>query len=95
MIVVRVEKNLVYDSVTVTFEGGPGQPVVRDILFRLFRSDGQVLEGTILPDINSEATLQGSRQPDRVEVIVTYDSGKQYTIIDELLEDRLTEGSSA
>jgi uncharacterized Zn finger protein (UPF0148 family) len=91
MIYTRVEKDLVYDGVTVTFEGGPGQTVVKDILFRLIRSDGQVLESTIMPDKNNEATLQGTRKADRVEVIAIYDSGQQYTLIDELIEDQITE----
>ena len=84
----QVDKNAVSHEVTVSLAGGPGQSVVEDILFRLTSSDGQVLESTIVPAPSkkvNEATLPGTKLPDRVEVIVTYYSGQQYEVIDKFI----------
>jgi hypothetical protein len=89
MVVIQVDKDAVSHAVTVSIAGGPGLPVVRDMVFRLTRSDGQVLESTIVPDPQkkaNEAELPGTRYADRVEAIVDYYSGQQYEVMDQLVE---------
>ncbi len=63
MVYLQVDKDAVSHAVTVSIAGGPGLSVVKDVVFRLTRSDGQVLEGTIVlaPDQKiNEATLHGT-----------------------------------
>ena len=75
--------------VTVQFTGGPGIGRVIDNRIILTRSDGTVTERKI--DFNqrlSEVQLQGTRGTDRLQVIVTTNSGETKNIIDILLPYR-------
>jgi hypothetical protein len=85
---VQLEKDISTKVVTVSFAGGDGQPSVKEILFRLTRSDRQILENHIVLEPSrktNEVTLPGTGQRDRAEVIVIYYSGDQYTVIDQLI----------
>lgn len=69
---------------TVIFDGGPGKAMVKEINVRLTRPDNTV-DTRIMPIQNEfpEVTLQGSKNTDRLEVFVTFLSGKTYKIVDE------------
>ena len=83
----QAEREPITHKVTVLYDGGMGQYAVRDILVRLTRSDGQVLSAIFRPLVTGEGvTLQGTEYSDRLEVIVTYATGEQYTVIDKIFE---------
>ncbi|HTY14947.1 MAG TPA: hypothetical protein VMC42_04500 [Methanoregulaceae archaeon] len=83
---IRIDKDRVYSTITVTFVGGPGQVFVRDILVRVTRSDGLKEEKHIpfkdqVP-VGASVDLAGTKGSDRVEVYVTI-NGVTYKIRDE------------
>jgi len=81
----HAERDPISNMVTVIYDGGKGQRAVRNILVRLTRSDGQVLTQTFRPLVVGEgAELQGTKYDDRLEVIITYNSGDSYTVIDKI-----------
>jgi hypothetical protein len=83
----QAERDSLSGIVTVTFRGGAGQNGVKDVLFRLTRSDGQVLQKSFtLTQIDKSESLQGTKMTDRVEVIATYYTGEQYKILDQIFE---------
>ncbi len=83
----QAERDAISGIVTVTFSGGEGQNGVKDVLFRLTRSDGQVLQKSFtLTQIGKSESLQGTKMTDRVEVIATYYNGNQYKILDQTFE---------
>lgn len=83
----QAERDAISGIVTVTFGGGAGQNGVKDVLFRLTRSDGQVLQKSFtLTQIGKSESLQGTKMTDRVEVIATYYTGDQYKILDQTFE---------
>ena len=83
----QAERDALTGIVTVTYRGGAGQNGVKDVLFRLTRSDGQVLQKSFtLTRIGKSESLQGTKMTDRVEVIATYYTGDQYKILDQTFE---------
>jgi len=86
-VIFQAERDAITGIVTVTFSGGEGQNGVQDVLFRLTRSDGQVLQKSFtLTRIGKSESLQGTKMTDRVEVIATYYNGNQYKILDQTFE---------
>jgi len=90
MVYFAVVKDAVTDDVTVTLSGGPGLAIVKNVDFRLTRSDGQVLDKAFAPTNQkvNEATLKGTPGSDRVEITVTYFSGEHYKMVDQLVQMR-------
>ena len=73
----------------MTFTGGPGQVLVKNVLVRVTASDGTVEQKNIPVKNNQVATgasveMTGSHGPDRVEVFVTM-GGVVYKIKDEIM----------
>jgi len=82
----QVDKDTVSGDVTVTVTG-PSRSVVKDIVVRLTRSDGQVTTGYITPNQKvNEVTMPGTRATDRVEVTVNFYSGASYKVIDKTVD---------
>jgi hypothetical protein len=83
---IGIDKDRVYNTITVSFTGGRGQVLVKDILVRVTKSDGTVEEKNI-PVGNQVATgasvdIKGTQGSDRVEVFVTL-GGITYKVKDE------------
>ena len=83
---IGVEKDRVYNTITVTFLGGLGQVLVKNILVRVTTSDGRVEQKNI-PIGNQVSTgasvdMKGTQGPDRVEVFVNV-AGVMYKLKDE------------
>jgi hypothetical protein len=73
-------------SLHLLYNGGKGEIYIQNILMKVTRSDGQVLQqymndGQRKPRRGDELVIQGSRGSDRVEVFVT-SAGKTYKAID-------------
>jgi hypothetical protein len=83
---IRIDKDRVYSTITVTFVGGSGQIFVKKVLVRVTRSDGLKEEEEIpfkgqIPG-GASVDLAGTKGSDRVEVYVTI-NGVIYKIRDE------------
>ncbi|MDP3563288.1 MAG: hypothetical protein Q8R70_02240 [Methanoregula sp.] len=73
-------------SLRLLYNGGKGEIFVQNVMMRVTRSDGQVIEQYMndsqrKPRRGDELVIQGSRGSDRVEVFVT-SAGKTYKAID-------------
>jgi len=73
-------------SLHLLYNGGKGEILVQNILMKVTRSDGQVIEQYMndkqrKPRRGDELVIPGSRGSDRVEVFVT-SAGKTYKAID-------------
>ncbi len=81
----QADRDPITHIVTVIYNGGKGERAVRDVSVRLTRSDGTVLQETFRPLITGEGVaMQGTKYADRLEVIVTYNSGEAMTVIDKI-----------
>ena len=73
-------------SLHLLYNGGKGEILVQNVMMKVTRSDGQVVQqylndGQRKPRRGDELVIQGSRGSDRVEVFVT-SAGKTYKAID-------------
>lgn len=84
---INVEKDYLA-MVTVTFQGGNGLAQVNKIDVTLNRADGQVKTATIGTHVGDAATLEGTKDTDRVIVYVTMKDGKRYKLVDSLVPFR-------
>lgn len=77
------EKDPIYATIPVSFAGGKGQVAVKDILVRVTRSDGQVMEKHLEPLKGAELKFDGTKETDRIEVWITLNTGNVYKVIDQ------------
>jgi hypothetical protein len=83
----QVDKDAINGKITVMLTGGQGRTVIRDCLVTVTHPDGTMVTGVISPNKKvNEITLEGTKGTDRVEVLVTYYSGDQYKVIDQLMQ---------
>ena len=71
-------------NIPVIFQGGMGQIHVKKIDVTMYRSDGQVKTATMGIKKGDQVELEGTKQTDRVVVIVSMDNGQSYKINDVL-----------
>ncbi|MCX6694131.1 MAG: hypothetical protein NT074_06260 [Methanomicrobiales archaeon] len=89
---IDVKKDRVYSGISVTYGGGLGQGVIREVRVKVTRSDGTIEEKTLpfsnpdLIGLGDSVTLQGTRRPDRVEVTLLA-GGKYYRVFNETLAE--------
>ncbi len=83
MIEVQIEKNPIDQSITVTFMGGEGQHLVREVRVFVTRSDGTTSEIGLKPDKLAEVIIPGTRGSDQVVVRAIFYDGTLYTIAQE------------
>ena len=83
---IGIEKDRVYNTITVTFIGGRGQVLVKNVLVRITTSDGETeLKNIPIGDqvsTGASVDMKGTRGPDRVEVFVNL-GGVMYKLKDE------------
>ena len=87
------EKDPIYKTVNVTFDGGNGQVQVKDIEVLFTGGDGTSGTKKLNPVKGETVTFQGSDETDKIVVYVTYFNGERYKIIDKLVETRTREPS--
>lgn len=81
---VNIEKDYL-GMIRATFQGGPGLVHVRKIDVTVNRADGQVKTVPVGIEMEDSATIEGTKDTDRVRVFVTLSDGKTYKIYDELM----------
>lgn len=82
-VVVSVDKNSA-GNVLVSFNGGEGRSLIKQIEARLTRSDGTVVTGTIDPFAESpQVILAGTKSTEQVSVYALMYSGKRYLILEQ------------
>jgi hypothetical protein len=83
---IGIVKDRVYNTITVTFIGGPGQVLVNNVHVRVTTSDGAVEEKNIPSEgqvpTGASIDMTGTKGSDRVEVFVTM-GGITYKLKDE------------
>ena len=84
---VNVDKDYL-GNVNVEFQGGSGLQQVNKIDVTLNRADGQVKTADVGINVGDSATLEGTKNTDRIMVYVTMKDGKRYKMIDTLLPYR-------
>jgi hypothetical protein len=78
-----------YDAtISVVFDGGKGQYLVKSAQVTLYRSDGQVITENLGIKKGDLVKLQGTKQTDRVVAYVTEVNGQTYKVADALSEYR-------
>ena len=74
-----------YDAtISVVFDGGKGQYLVKSASVTLYRSDGQVITENLGIKKGDLVKLQGTRQTDRVVAYVSEVNGETYEVADTL-----------
>jgi hypothetical protein len=82
----HVQKDRVTHEITVLYQRGPGENILRVAEVKVTYPDGSTRAGTITPSRGeTELVLPGSRQTDRVEVIAVMHTGEDYRVNDVLL----------
>jgi hypothetical protein len=81
---INVEKDHL-GEVIVTFQGGNGLQQVNKIDVILNRADGQIRTAEVGTRVDDTATLDGTKNTDRVMVYATMKDGKRYKIVDTLV----------
>jgi hypothetical protein len=86
---IQVEKQRPDATIHLVYNGGKGAIFVQNIMMRVTRSDGQVVEkylndGNRKPRQGDELVIDGTRSSDHVVVFLT-SAGKTYKIYDENL----------
>jgi len=74
-------------TIHLLYNGGKGEVFVQNILMKVTRSDGQVIQqymndGTRKPRRGDELVIEGTRGSDQVQVFLT-SAGRTYKIIDQ------------
>lgn len=82
---VSAQKDPVYNQITVVFDGGKGQQLLKDITVRVTASDGTVTDLPLNTNRGSEAEFAGTKGTDRVQAAVSYQNGQSYLIFDQTL----------
>jgi len=83
----RLTKERPDSSIHLLYNGGKGEIAVQNILMRVTRSDGQVIESYMndkvrKPQRGDEIIIAGTKGNDRAEVFVT-SAGKTYKVLDQ------------
>jgi hypothetical protein len=82
----QVQKNPVTSRITVIFTGSAGEGSLSSADIKVTHPDGSYAAGIIQPLKGvSEITLDGSKETDRVEIVVKMSSGETYRVRDELV----------
>jgi hypothetical protein len=75
LVTVDISEKDYLGMIPVIFQGGTGQIHVKKIDVTLYRADGQVKTASIGNKKGDMVELEGTKQPDRVVVYITFDNG--------------------
>lgn len=85
-IVTSIRKDPVYSTITVRFDGGKGQDLIKALPVRTTLSTGEVIEQELGKNKGAELSIQGTRSSDRVQVAVILMNGDSYHLTDMMVE---------
>lgn len=93
-LIIDVERDAITHMITVTFQGGPGQYGVRELIVTLTKSDGTAETKAFKPEYRGTfITLLGTEKADRVEITANYYNGESFKIVDKVFEYKKRTGS--
>jgi len=82
----QVRKDPITSKILVIFTGSAGAGSISSADVKVTHADGSITMGVILPLKGvSEITLDGSKEPDRVEIIAKMSTGETYRVFDDLV----------
>jgi len=79
---ISVDKDQIYYTITVTFNGGAGQSLVKEMQVRFVSSDGKEEIKPLSSRKGDSVEFKGTNQDDRIQVAVWYMTGASYLIYD-------------
>ena len=82
---ISVDKDQIFYTITVTFNGGAGQSLVSKIQVKVTTSKGQNEIKPLRSNKGDTVQFSGTNQNDRVQVAVWYMTGASYLIYDEVI----------
>lgn len=85
-ITTSVRKDPVYSTITVRFDGGKGQDLIKTLLVRTTLSTGEVIEQELGKNKGAEISVNGTKNSDRVQVAVMLMNGNSYHLSDMMVE---------
>ena len=91
---VSLQKDPVYDLITVTFNGGKGQQLLSGLDIKFVSSNGSTIETPLGINKGDEVTLPGTKGSDRIEAAAYYKNGASYLIVDQLLGSTRTKSTT-
>ena len=81
MVSVSTDKDPISHAITVRFDGGSGQNVVRSAVVGVTLSDDRTEIQDLKPTSGSTITFEGTSGLDLVEVVISYMNGESYKIL--------------
>lgn len=85
---VSADEDAITHQITVTYNGGAGQQLIKDLKARFLMDNGQVEERTLGTNKGDSVTVQGTNKTDRVQVAVSIMGGNSYKILDKVLNEK-------
>jgi len=83
MVAASVDKDPIYNTINVRFDGGRGQNLVNSAMARVTLSDGRIKQQELLPRIGNTVSFEGTIGMDTAEVVVSFMNGESYKILSE------------
>jgi hypothetical protein len=85
MVATSVDKDPIYNTINVRFDGGRGQNVVRSAMARVTLSDGRIEQKELMPRSGNTVSFEGTNGMDVVEVVISYMNGESYKVLSEVV----------
>ena len=85
---VSADEDAMTHQITVTYNGGGGQQLIKALKVRFLMADGQVENRPLGSNKGDSVTVQGTNKPDRVQVSVWFMDGTSYKIFDKVLNEK-------
>jgi hypothetical protein len=80
---ISVDKDQIYYTITVTFNGGAGQSLIKNMQVRFVSSDGKEEIKPLGSRMGDSVEFNGTDRNDRIQVAVWYMTGASYLIYDQ------------
>lgn len=90
---VSARKDPVYHTITVTFDGGKGQQLLKSLTVRVTDSEGKVTEVPLGTNKGDEVEIAGTNGDDRVQVVAAYKNGTSFHIHDQTVKGQTRVGT--
>jgi hypothetical protein len=85
---ISADEDAITHEITVTYNGGGGQHLIRDMQVRFLPDGGQAEVRTLGKNKGDSVTVQGTRKTDRVQAGMSLMDGRSYKIFDRNLTEK-------